>query len=94
MAAAWVRWDRGLGAMPVLPARAGPDPTDTSSGAPATVATGGRFPLDVTVHRASSHRGCIAVTDPGTPAGPFRDALGRRPVGWAAPGGPSGRRRG
>ena len=71
-----VNWVRGPDAMPTLPAWATPDPRNSLSWAPATIAVGGRYIMYVSLQQASSRRECIAATTSTSPTGPFTDALG------------------
>ena len=67
---------RGPDAMPVLPPWATPDPDNSLSWAPATVALGGRYIMYMSVQQAASRRECIAAMTSASPTGPFTDALG------------------
>lgn len=80
-------WDRVADALPVLPNWANPDADDSLTWAPAALRVGATYLLYVSVQDTQEQRQCIAVTASDTPAGPYRDALGRPLVCQVALGG-------
>ena len=69
-------WQHGPDALPILPAWANPDPTNSLTWAPALLATASGYVMYVSVQERASRRECIAAVSAPSPDGPYRDALG------------------